>query len=112
MRKQICINTIRQRVSSVVVVDSKLAESAHAGVVNDISLSRQIVQDMEFGVGNRPTLPSCYDDDDFWKSGQYDKDADMRRSKWDDLADACNPNAVSPPQDTPPAEPVEPTITE
>ena len=111
MRKQICINTAYRKVNAPKVLDATLAEAERADLVQDIPLSRQIISDLEYGVGNRPTLPSCYDDDDFWKSGQVDKDVDIRRSKWDDLADACNPNAITP-QESTTETPTEPSFVD
>lgn len=96
MRKQLCINTIKMQSPVAVVRDEDLALAKSSDFTQDISLSKQIVSDLEYGVGNRPSLPSCFDDDAFWKSGQVDSAVDVRRSKWDDLADACNPNAITP----------------
>lgn len=114
MRKQLQINTMSRALSRpVVVFDEKLAESSKETNIRDTRLSRQIVSDLEYGIGSRPTLPCCFDDDDFYKSGQVDRMVDIRRSPWDDLADACNPvnitksspveNSVETPE-TPPVE--------
>lgn len=104
MRKQRTFNTLSvKKKDEVFIVDEELFKAKVTDVVRDISLSKQIVSDIEFGVGNRPSLPSCFDDDDFWKSGKVDHMVDIRRSPWDDLADACNPVNVIP-KDVEPVE--------
>lgn len=112
MRKQREFNTLEiEKKHPVFIDDEELFKSKLVDSVRDISLSKQIVSDMEFGVGNRPTLPSCFDDDEFWKEGKVDRLADIRRSPWDDLADACNPvNITTAPEPEPKPEPTpEPT---
>lgn len=95
--KQLCINTIRpRRFKSLVVVDEVLYESDHADIVTDVSLSHQIVSDLEYGVGSRPSVPACFDDDEEIEQGVVDPATDIRVSKWDLIADQCSPSRVTP----------------
>ena len=111
--KQRSINTITSYEKMKVIVENEaLFEGVKASAVEDVRLSRQIVSDMEYGVGSRPTLPCCYDDEDFVNSGDIDRAVDIRHSSWDSLAEACNPASVTPHSvDTPPIE-VDPTNEE
>lgn len=90
------VKTSRNRI----VVDEKLFEAERIRYVPDLRLSRAIVSDLEYGVGNRPTLPSCFDDAEFVSSGQIDRAVDIRHSQWDDLSAACNPVNVTKPTET------------
>lgn len=92
----VTVKTSRNRI----VVDEKLFEAERTRFVPDLPLSRTIVSDLEYGVGNRPTLPSCFDDAEFVSSGQVDSAVDIRHSQWDDLASACNPVNVTKPTET------------
>lgn len=101
--KQESINTLHRDYSKRVVLDADLAVAESKKLTRGITLNRQIVSDLEFGVGGRPSLPSCFDDEAFVNSGQIDRFADIRRSSWDDLAEACNPVNVSPKAEEAPA---------
>lgn len=103
------INTTRFDHSKRVIVDDELFNGTIEKRTADIPLARTIVSDMQYGVGNRPTLPSCFDDDEFVKAGDIDRAVDIRRSHWDDLAAACSPVSVTKSDDTPPTPPTPPT---
>lgn len=89
-------NTVETKKAKSIVESEELFNGVLNDRKQDMRLSRTIVTDMEYGVGNRPTLPSCYDDEEFYKSGQIDSAVDIRHSVWDDLADACSPVAKTP----------------
>lgn len=97
-------NTTRKRPIEGVVTDAVLLESVKLNEKEDISLNAQILSDLEFGVGHRPTLPSCFDDEDAVNQGTVDRDTDMRQSSWDTLAEACNPVNVTKKEVTPTVE--------
>ena len=56
-------------------------------IVVDIPLMRQVVNDMEYNVGSRPTIPSCFEESA--ELGKVDKLTDIRVSNWDMLAEQC-----------------------
>lgn len=55
----------------------------------DLPLNRQILNDLEYGVSSRPSIPACFDDDDSLSSGSVDDVTDMRYSPWDFAAQKC-----------------------
>lgn len=105
-------NTLEVKTPLYYVEDEALFEGVKLSIVQDIPLSRQIVSDLEYGVGNRPTLPSCFDDDEDVRSGKVDYAVDLRYSQWDALSDVCNPVNLTPdkPQTVAKTESVEVTV--
>lgn len=55
----------------------------------DLPLNRQILNDLEYGVSSRPSVPACFDDDDSLVSCTVDDVTDMRYSPWDSAAQKC-----------------------
>lgn len=55
----------------------------------ELPLNRQILNDLEYGVSSRPSIPACFDDDDAVSSGSVDDVTDMRYSPWDSAAQKC-----------------------
>lgn len=55
------------------------------------TLSNIIKNDLLYGVGNRPTLPSCFEDEDELKQEGVDPLSDMRHDAWHDASVAMNP---------------------
>lgn len=55
----------------------------------DLPLNRQILNDLEYGVSSRPSVPACFDDDDSLAAGVVDDVTDMRYSPWDSAARKC-----------------------
>ena len=91
------INTIARSGSNAIVIDECLVEGAQVDYPRDIRLNRMILNDLDFGVGQRPTLPCCFDDDEDIKNGEFDGRADIKFNPWDDAAAKCNPVGVIPP---------------
>lgn len=55
------------------------------------SLSVIIKNDLLYGVGSRPTLPSCFEDEDELNQDGVDPLSDMRHDSWHDASVAMNP---------------------
>ena len=55
------------------------------------TLSNIIKNDLLYGVGNRPTLPSCFEDEDELKQDGVDPLSDMRHDSWHDASVVMNP---------------------
>lgn len=53
-------------------------------------LSNIIKNDLLYGVGNRVTLPSCFEDEDELKQEGIDPLSDMRHDSWHDASVAMN----------------------
>lgn len=60
-------------------------------IKEDYSLSDVIKNDLLYGVGNRPTIPSCFEDEDELKQDGVDPLSDMRHDSWHDASVAMNP---------------------
>lgn len=57
----------------------------------EFSLSDVIKNDLLYGVGSRPTLPSCFEDEEELKQDGVDPLSDMRHDSWHDASVAMNP---------------------
>lgn len=102
-------NTIRPlNVSNAVVTDKNKFDSTSVDIKMDMPLMAQIRNDLEYGVGNRPSVPSCWEDAE--ELGHVDPNADIRVSKWDQMSDACSMSKRTPEPELEP-EP-DPTPTE
>lgn len=86
------INTIRRLSLSRAVLREDVEVVPIPEVVIDIPLMRQVVNDMEYNVGSRPTLPSCFEESS--ELGVVDSFADIRVSNWDRLAQECSYSRV------------------
>lgn len=67
-------------------VDSIVEEFTVGSRLNNI-----IVNDLLYGVGSRPTLPSCFEDEEELKQDGVDPLSDMRHDSWHDASVAMNP---------------------
>ena len=95
--KQVCINTIHyRRPKSLVVIDQPLLEAGLANLTSDDTLAHQIVSDLEYGVGSRPSVPACFDDEEEIEQGIVDPATDVRVSQWDMIAEQCSPSRITP----------------
>lgn len=76
------------------------------------SLSTIIKNDILYGVGSRPTLPSCFEDEDELKQDGVDPLSDMRHDSWHDASVAMNPTFQRTEQTIDVGSQVETTATE
>lgn len=83
-----------RRVAPLVIRDKELYDSVAASIEQDNILNRQIVLDMEYGVGGRPSIPSCWDEGEDLENMVIDDVTDMRYSPWDRMADICRVRPV------------------
>ena len=60
-------------------------------ITKEDTLSNIIKNDLLYGVGNRVTLPSCFEDEDELKQDGVDPLSDMRHDSWHDASVAMNP---------------------
>lgn len=105
------INTIKPRRFDTSVKREDVESLPISEIVIDIPLMRQVVNDMEYNVGSRPTIPSCFEEST--ELGKVDKLTDIRVSNWDMLAEQCDfsrsaePLKVEVPEvETPTPEPI------
>lgn len=75
----------------MVLEDEALAVGSVTDLRLDKTLNEIIVDDLEYGVGGRPSLPSCFDDDDEVLSGNVDYRADIKYNAWDVMSAKCVP---------------------
>lgn len=81
------INTIKPRRYDTSVKREDVESLPIQEIVIDIPLMRQVINDMEYNVGSRPTIPSCFEEST--ELGKVDKLTDIRVSNWDMLAEQC-----------------------
>ena len=92
--------------------DEQIDISFVSNVTYGDSLANVIKNDLLYGVGNRPTLPSCFEDEDELKQAGVDPLSDMRHDSWHDASVAMNPTFQRTEQTIAVSSQTETTITE
>lgn len=98
------------------VRDCEVNPDVVVDIKTDMPLAKIIQNDILYGVGTRPTLPSCFEDDSELSNDGVDPLSDMRHDSWHDAAEQMNPqfgptvettienNSVDVNVETPPAD--------
>lgn len=72
-------------------ISVNMPSSDVVNIRTDSNLTTIIKNDLLYGVGNRPTLPSCFDDESELAVDGVDPLSDMRHDSWHDASVAMNP---------------------